>query len=173
MLGAKKWHYEKTSQPCREYRDKLKHRSFFPESRHSAGACDGFLEGLVSVSRALTQPPDDRPGIEPRGGHYITADSPTQHHSKCIRVGRSGMSVSEINTSKEKKKKEEIKPSESGHRLSHVRAGSKASDRCTGHYKVERNSPKQTLDARINSQRGNRDNKHCMDIWDCFSSEVQ
>lgn len=27
--------------------------------------CDGFLEGLVPVSWALTQPPDDRPGIEP------------------------------------------------------------------------------------------------------------
>lgn len=33
---------------------------FVPEQ--TVGACDDFLEGLAS---ALTQPPDDRMGIEP------------------------------------------------------------------------------------------------------------
>lgn len=42
-----------------------KSRGNFFKSRHSAEAFDSFLEGLVSASWALTQPPDDRPGIEP------------------------------------------------------------------------------------------------------------
>lgn len=61
------------------------------ERRHSAGASDGFLEGLVSVSHALTQRPDDRLGIEPRGGHFITADSTTQYHSQCTCWGIGGV----------------------------------------------------------------------------------
>lgn len=47
--------------------------------RHSAGGCDGFLEGLASASWALTQTPDDKPGIEPPGEHYISEAQARAH----------------------------------------------------------------------------------------------
>lgn len=117
---------------------------FFPEQ--TVGACDDFLEGLVS---ALTQPLDDRTGIEPWGGHYISvakapaADSPNQYRSQST-CRRSGMSLSEINAGEEEKEWKSIRDKAFGEqsRLSSVRAGSKALDHRTSHHEVERNSPK-------------------------------
>lgn len=113
-----------------------------------------FLTFLCLQAGLFTPPADDRSGIEPPGGQYISqanalaADSPAQCYSQrtCL---RSGMSQAEINVGEGGKKRmkntSKISRWRSESCLSHDCAGSKAFTHRTTHHDEEGNHPYKRL----------------------------